>query len=142
MKSPPKRSSISPTPTTSPPGSRSCRQNDLSGQDLGERKLGPGIYRYNASALLTGPLTLDAEGDPNAQFVFEIGSPLTTESASSVLLVNGASPCNVYWQVGSSADARHHHRLSGDPDGADLDLAQQTGRRCWGGCWPATARSA
>ena len=79
-------------------------QNDLSGTDLGERKLAPGVYRYNAAALLTGALTLDAEGDPNAEFVFEIGSQLTTESASSVLLVNGASPCNVYWQVGSSAD--------------------------------------
>jgi hypothetical protein len=79
-------------------------QNDLSDTNLGERKLGPGIYRYNAAALLTGALTLDAEGDPDAQFVFKIGSQLTTESASSVLLVNGASPCNVYWQVGSSAD--------------------------------------
>jgi hypothetical protein len=79
-------------------------QNDLSDTNLGERKLAPGVYRYNAAALLTGALTLDAEGDPNAQFVFEIGSQLTTESASSVLLVNGASPCNVYWQVGSSAD--------------------------------------
>ncbi len=71
--------------------------------DLGGLKLAPGTYRYNAAALLTGALTLDAEGDPNAEFVFQIGSQLTTESASSVLLVNGASPCNVYWQVGSSA---------------------------------------
>ena len=78
--------------------------NDLSGTNLGERILAPGTYRYNAAALLTGALTLDAEGDPNAEFVFKIGSQLTTESASSVLLVNGASPCNVYWQVGSSAD--------------------------------------
>jgi len=78
--------------------------NDLSGSNLGERILAPGTYRYNAAALLTGALTLDAEGDPNAEFVFKIGSELTTESASSVLLVNGASPCNVYWQVGSSAD--------------------------------------
>jgi hypothetical protein len=78
--------------------------NDLSGTDLGGLKLAPGTYRYNAAALLTGALTLDAEGDPNAEFVFQIGSQLTTESASSVLLVNGASPCNVYWQVGSSAD--------------------------------------
>jgi len=78
--------------------------NDLSGTDLGGLKLAPGTYRYNAAALLTGALTLDAEGDPNAEFVFKIGSQLTTESASSVLLVNGASPCNVYWQVGSSAD--------------------------------------
>jgi Ice-binding-like len=78
--------------------------NDLSGTNLGNRELGPGTYRYNAAALMTGALILDAEGDPNAEFVFQIGSQLTTESASSVLLVNGASPCNVYWQVGSSAD--------------------------------------
>jgi len=78
--------------------------DDLSGTDLGNRKLGPGAYRYTSDALLTGALTLDAEGDPNAQFVFLIGSELTTESASSVVLVNGASPCNVFWQVGSSAN--------------------------------------
>jgi hypothetical protein len=78
--------------------------NDLTGTDLGNRKLGPGTYRYTSDALLTGPLTLDAEGDPDAEFVFLIGSQLTTESASSVSLINGASACNVYWQVGSSAD--------------------------------------
>jgi len=76
---------------------------NLSGTNLGNRKLSPGAYRYNAAALLSGPLTLDAEGDPSAQFVFLIGSALTAESASSVVLINGASPCNVYWQVGSSA---------------------------------------
>ena len=77
--------------------------NDLTGTDLGNRTLNAGAYRYTSSAQLTGALTLDAEGDPNAQFVFEIASSLTTASASSVVLVNGASPCNVYWQVGSSA---------------------------------------
>ena len=77
--------------------------DDLTGQDLGGLVLTSGAYRYASSAQLTGALTLDAEGDPNAQFVFEIGSTLTTASASSVVLVNGASPCNVYWQVGSSA---------------------------------------
>ncbi len=76
---------------------------DLTGQDLGGLTLTPGAYRFATSAQLTGQLTLDAQGDPNAQFVFEIGSTLTTASASSVLMVNGASPCNVYWQVGSSA---------------------------------------
>jgi hypothetical protein len=78
--------------------------DDLSGTDLGNRILAPGAYRYTSDALLTGALTLDAAGDPNAQFVFLIGSELKTESASSVVLINGASPCNVYWQVGSSAD--------------------------------------
>ena len=77
--------------------------DDLTGQDLGGKVLRAGAYRYASSAQLTGQLTLDAEGDPDAQFVFEIGSTLTTASASSVALVNGASPCNVFWQVGSSA---------------------------------------
>lgn len=76
---------------------------DLSLTDLGNRTLTAGAYRYTSDAQLTGPLTLDAQGDPNAQFVFMIGSALTTASASSVVLINGAQPCNVYWQVGSSA---------------------------------------
>jgi len=71
--------------------------------NLGNRKLGPGAYNYASAALLTGALTLDGEGDPGAEFVIQIGSQLTTASASSVVLENGASPCNVYWQVGSSA---------------------------------------
>jgi hypothetical protein len=77
--------------------------NDLTGTNLGSRTLTAGAYRFTSSAQLTGALTLDAQGDPNAQFVFEIASTLTTASASSVVMVNGASPCNVYWQVGSSA---------------------------------------
>ena len=77
--------------------------NDLTGIDLGGLKLTAGAYGFSTSAQLTGQLTLDAQGDPNAQFVFVIGSTLTTASASSVVLVNGASPCNVYWKVGSSA---------------------------------------
>ncbi len=76
---------------------------DLSGTNLGNRKLYAGAYRYTSSAQLTGPLTLDAQGDPDAQFVFEIGSALTTASASSVVLLNGADPCKVFWQIGSSA---------------------------------------
>jgi Ice-binding-like len=77
--------------------------NDLTGTNLGNRTLQAGAYSFSSSAQLTGQLTLNAAGDPNAQFVFEIGSTLTTASASSVRLINGASPCNIYWQVGSSA---------------------------------------
>lgn len=65
--------------------------------------LTPGVYCYNSSAALTGPVVLDAEGDSAAEFVFKIGSTLTTPAGASVSLINGASPCNVYWQVGSSA---------------------------------------
>jgi hypothetical protein len=80
-----------------PPG------NELTGIDLGGLSLTAGAYNYSSSAQLTGQLTLDAQGDPNAQFVFIVGSTLTTASASSVNLINGASPCNVYWRIGSSA---------------------------------------
>jgi type VI secretion system secreted protein VgrG len=66
--------------------------NDLTGTDLGNRTLVAGAYRYTSSAQLTGPLTLDAQGNSNAQFVFEIRSALTTAPASSVVLIHGASP--------------------------------------------------
>lgn len=71
--------------------------------ELGGRTLDPGVYKAPISAGITGTLTLDAHGDPNAVWVFQIGSTLTTASGSNVSLVNGASPCNVYWQIGSSA---------------------------------------
>ncbi len=80
---------------------------DLSGQVLGTGgtvpTLSPGVYKFSSSAQLTGALTLDAGGNPDAEWVFQIGSTLTTASASSVVLINGASAGNVYWQVGSSA---------------------------------------
>lgn len=64
--------------------------------------LGPGVYR-SPTLGLTGSVTLDAGGDPSAVFIFQVDSTLITDSASSVKLVNGAQPCNVFWQVGSSA---------------------------------------
>lgn len=76
---------------------------DLTDQDLGGLTLTTGVYFFASSAQLTGPLTLDAQNNPNALFVFQIGSTLTTASNSSVLVVNGVDACNVYWQVGSSA---------------------------------------
>ena len=71
--------------------------------DLGGLTLTPGVYSFSSSAFLTGVLTLDAQGDAAAEFVFQIGSTLITASGSSVRTINGASGCNVYWQVGSSA---------------------------------------
>ncbi|MFD9561033.1 ice-binding family protein [Streptomyces sp. NPDC059994] len=71
--------------------------------EFGGQTLTPGLYRANSSAGITGTLTLDAQGNSSAVWVFQIGSTLTTASASSVSLINGASPCNVYWQIGSSA---------------------------------------
>jgi hypothetical protein len=52
---------------------------------------------------LTGNVILDGRGDPNATFIFQAGSTLTTATASSVTLINGTQACNVLWQIGSSA---------------------------------------
>jgi hypothetical protein len=76
---------------------------DLTGTDLGGLTLTPGVYGFTSSAQLTGTLTLDAQGNPNAVFIFKIGSTLTTATGSSVVVINGGSNCNVFWQVGSSA---------------------------------------
>jgi hypothetical protein len=76
---------------------------NLTGTNLGGLVLGPGVYKFDSSAQLTGTLTLNAMGLSNALFIFQIGSTLTTASASSVNVINGSSTTGVYWDVGSSA---------------------------------------
>jgi hypothetical protein len=71
--------------------------------DLGGQTLAPGVYQASSALSLTGTVTLDAQSDPNAVFVFQAGSTLITASNSTVNLIGGAQACNVYWQVGSSA---------------------------------------
>jgi len=90
--------------------------------ELGGLTLIPGVYRAASPPILlarpralsgspastgsfdlTGVLTLDAQGDPNAVFVFQAGFTLTTAAGSQVRLLNGAQSCNVFWQIGSSA---------------------------------------
>lgn len=70
--------------------------------ELGGSTLIPGVYRIGA-AQLTGQLTLDSQNDPAAVFIFQVSSTLITASNSDVVFINGASPCNVFWQVTSSA---------------------------------------
>lgn len=72
-------------------------------QDLGGLTLVPGVYKDASSMAITGTLTLDGQGNPDAVFIFQMGSTLITASNSKVELVNGADSCNVFWQVGSSA---------------------------------------
>ncbi|MCX5266400.1 ice-binding family protein [Streptomyces sp. NBC_00199] len=63
----------------------------------------PGVHTAVSGVGLNGDLILDAAGNPNAVWVFQIPEALTTATSSRVLLTNGASACNVFWQVGSSA---------------------------------------
>ncbi|MFD9196375.1 ice-binding family protein [Streptomyces phaeochromogenes] len=99
--------------------------------DLGGQVLVPGVYTATTSMGLTGALTLNAKGDPNAVFIFQAGSTLTTASASSVILVNGAQPCNVFWQVGSSATLGTNSKFVGTIM-ADQSITVTTGTEIQG----------
>jgi hypothetical protein len=81
--------------------------SDLTGQDLGGLTLTSGVYHFASSAQLTGTLTLNAQGNNNAYWVFQIGSALTTASNSVVQVINFGSnngfDDGLFWQVGSSA---------------------------------------
>lgn len=81
--------------------------------DLGGRTLVGGVYKSTSSIGLTGTLTLDAQGDANAVFIFQAASTLITATNSRVALINGAQACNVFWQVGSSATIEVGSNFSG-----------------------------
>jgi len=75
--------------------------------ELGNRTLAPGIYKSapGSYSILTGDLTLDAQGDPNAYWVFQMATSLTVGDPTgpqtrSVILANGAKASNVFWAVG------------------------------------------
>ncbi len=87
--------------------SRSTNAQVLPG-NMGGLTFTPGLYVNSTSVLLSGAgpsnnVTLDAQGDPNAVFVFKMGSTLTTAPGAQVILAGGAKAGNIFWQVGSSA---------------------------------------
>jgi hypothetical protein len=83
--------------------------------ELGGTTKAPGVYDSPAGTFgITGAVTLDGQGDPNAVFIFKAASTLITASASTVNLVNGARSCNVFWQVGSSATLGTNSTLRGN----------------------------
>jgi Ice-binding-like len=88
----------------------------LGGQDLSQATivgyptgtLPPGVYASPSSmSIMAGNLTLNGLGNPQSTFVFQMASSLTTTlngaASGNIILINGASACNIYWQVGSSA---------------------------------------
>ena len=70
--------------------------------DLVGRTLLAGVYKSAGPLALSGPLTLDAQGDPHAVFIFQVASTLITASASTINVINGAQACRIFWQVGTS----------------------------------------
>jgi hypothetical protein len=83
--------------------------------ELGGTTVTPGVYASPAGTFgITGTLTLDAQGNPNAVFIFQAASTLITASASNVALVNGAQAANVFWVVGSSATLGTYSIIQGN----------------------------
>ncbi len=108
--------------------------------DLGGQTLTPGVYNSASSIGLTGTLTLNGGGNPNAVFVFQAGSTLTTASASQINLINGAQSCNVFWQVGSSATLGTGSTFRGTIL-ALTSITSPPASRSTGACSPETAPS-
>ena len=82
--------------------------------ELGGLTLVAGVYAVSAATSnLTGTLTLDGQNDPSSVWIFQATSTLITSSSSRVALINGASPCNVFWQVNSSATLATGSTLAG-----------------------------
>jgi hypothetical protein len=94
-------------------GDLSAAYNDAAGRtvgaltvagNLGGLTLTPGLYASTSPLeISSGDLTLDARGDTNAVFIFQMASTLTTTAGRQVILIGGAKAANIYWQVGSSA---------------------------------------
>ena len=86
----------------------------LTGQNLGGQTLTAGVYCFASSAQLNGTLILNAQGNANAVFVFEIGGTLTTLSSSQVTIINGGTGNNVFWQIGGSATLGTSSQFAGN----------------------------
>jgi hypothetical protein len=72
--------------------------------DLSGLTLAPGLYANSSSVMLSaGKVYLDAQGDANATWIFQMGSTLTTIAGTEIVLTGGAKAANIFWQVGSSA---------------------------------------
>ncbi|MGV8981902.1 ice-binding family protein [Clostridium sp.] len=82
--------------------------------ELGGKTLTHGNYNSGSGTFeITGTLTLDAKGDPNAYFIFRTASTLITATGSTVKLINGANPNNVIWEVGSSSTLQTDSHFQG-----------------------------
>ena len=84
----------------------------LDSPELADQTIAPGTYAA-ATLGVTGTVTLDAGGDPNAMFVFESGSTLDVAAGSEIVLAGGAQACNVFWRLGGSANLRSGASFAG-----------------------------
>lgn len=116
---------------------------------LGDNLFFPGVYQSITSIMITGDLTLDAQGNPNAVFVFQSSSTVGTAAGgptpanrTRILLVNGAKASNVWWQASSDATLGLYSEFQGNILAA-RDVTMQTGAtscgRLFAGAWVGVA---
>ena len=106
--------------------------------DLGGMTLFPGVHKGLSSLAITGNLTLDAQGDPAAVWIFQMDSTLVTGSGSSMSLIGGAQASNIFWQVGSSATLGTASHLDGSIL-AQTSITLTTGASVTGGLYARDA---
>jgi hypothetical protein len=112
----------------------------LGSGSTGQSTFTPGVYKSITSILITGDLTLDGQGDPNARFVFQSASTLTTADGipTRIILTGGTKASNVWWQVGSSATLGTITEFNGNILAA-FDITMKTGAtscgRLMSGAW-------
>lgn len=116
---------------------------------LGDNLFYPGVYQSITSIMITGDLTLDAQGNPNAVFVFQSSSTVGTAAGgptpanrTRILLVNGAKASNVWWQAASDATLGLYSEFQGNILAA-RDITMKTGAtscgRLFAGAWVGVA---
>ncbi len=79
----------------------------------GGQVLLPNVYCMGAASTVNGDLILDGQGDPSSIFIFKIDGALATTVDSRIILTNGASICNVYWQVNGQVDLGENSLFQG-----------------------------
>ncbi len=91
---------------------------NLTGQDLGGLTLAPGVYSFDSSAQLTGTVTLDAQNQDGAYWVFQIASAMTTAASSSVNVINvgpgGGDSYGIFWNAGSGITFGATNQIKGN----------------------------
>lgn len=141
---------LSITPPAGPPaagglggGTAIAAPTTLGSLSTGQSTFTPGVYTSITSILITGDLTLDGGGDPNATFIFQSASSLTVADGSPlihgrILLTNGTKASNVWWQVGSSATIGTYAEFQGNILAA-FDITMKTSSTACGrsmaGAW-------
>lgn len=110
--------------------SRSLDAISLPG-NMGGLTLAPGLYVNSTSSGISGTganaiLTLDAQGDENAVWIFKMGSTLITDPGTSIVLAGNAQASNIFWQVGSSATLGTNSSFKGNIL-ADISITLTTG---------------